>query len=63
MFRKVRLLSLGFIVICILVSTLGCKQTVTYTNNTTPASSTKTNLPLLDMESHDSIETAYFALG
>ncbi len=63
MFRRISLLSIGFIITGLFLSISGCKQPTTGIESTKPPPSIPANLPLLDKESHDYTETAYFALG
>jgi hypothetical protein len=62
---KIALSILSFLSLCgiVLFSTSGCKQTLTERSPDTALATVKPAIPLLDKESHKSVETAYFALG
>jgi hypothetical protein len=52
-------LSILFLLILISISTIGCQPAKSPGDISNPAS----KLPLIDRESHPTLETAYFALG
>jgi hypothetical protein len=65
MSKRILLLILSVLSLCgiIPLSTTGCNTSKSSGNPNTALANTKPAIPLIDSETHQSVETAYFALG